>query len=63
MTDKPNGYTGKIIPGVGYVRVPNPRKDSFMLVIFDMLKIPTWAVCLLALAGLIFMFSGYVSIR
>mgnify|MGYP001767793773 CR=1 FL=1 len=36
MKDKINGYTGKIIPGVGYVKVPNPPKHTGWSVLVDL---------------------------
>lgn len=40
-----NGYTGKIIPGVGYVKVPNPPKEEMVKWPFHVLF---WIVVLLA---------------
>lgn len=49
MRDKVNSFTGKIIEGVGYVRVPNPppqKRFSFVDVVLIVALIA--GVCFLA---------------
>jgi hypothetical protein len=60
VTGKYSGYTGKIIPGVGYVRVPIIKEYSLLDEALFLLKIVCSSVWLVArtaaiIAGLVFL--------